>query len=291
MKAGISVAACVCVLGFAGCGGDDDPPTTTTTSSTTPSEEAGVAPQPEPATPIADVLPEINAALASGDDCEAWIALAHAQTRQEGDPEAPPTKEECASAEPLLADLEGMEFTESEEFGTGAIIQGEATEALAKVPDEVVTMSWILDNGEWAHQQSIFIGDPQIGEEPAGDALPVAQEFVDAVRNEDCDAMEPILDPNGQLAFGAQGDVAKACKMLLGGALFAPSVADTPEIELADFGGTLDHTYVGVPTANGYFTIELSTPEVKPGEETQETEMLVSDVRANEFDIEDVKEG
>lgn len=279
------VLICAAAVAVAGCGSDNgDEPEDTTTATTT--AVADLAPQPEPEEPISEVLPEINEAFASG-DCDAYIALAHWQTRDAGGRETPPTEEECSNAGPLLNDFEGVEFTESAEFGTGAIIEAPAPEDIKKSEDEVVTMNWILDDGQWRHLQTIFVGDPQIGTEPAGDPMPNAETFIDAFRDGDCQAMEPVLDENSSLVQSTNGDLRKACEVLLDGRVFAPALEGTPETELVDFGGTLDQTFVGVPLEEDYFTMYLVTPVAEPGED-QATEMLVSDIRSNTIDPEEL---
>lgn len=279
------VLICATALVVTGCGGDDENGGDTDAATTAPT--ADLAPQPEPDVPISELLPEINEAFANG-DCEQYLELAHWQTRATPNRDAPATDEECQAAAPLLRDFEQLEFTESEEFGTGAITQGAAPEGVKQAEDEVTALIWILDDGEWRHLQNLFIGDPQIGTEPAGDPLANAETFVDAAREGDCREMEPVLQPDGVLAQGAEGNLREACELITQGRVLAPALEQTPETELADFGGTLDNTFVGLPTEEEYFTIYLTTPTVEPGQEEQETEMLVSDARSNTVDPEEV---
>ena len=285
MRRTLAMLFAVAALGLAACG-DDSEETTSETENT--EETTELTAQPEPAEPVSVAMEEINAAFAD-QDCDLYFERAHPLTRAVAETDAPATKEECQAAEPLFADFEGLEFTELDQFGTAAITEGVAPEGVAKAPDEHTALVWLLEpDGSWGHVQALFIGDEQIGTEPAGDPMPNAEAFIDAARDGDCKAMEPTINPDGALAAAAEGDLAKACELITDGEVLAPALEDTPETELVDLGGTLDNAFVGLPTSDGYFTIHLTTRAVKPGEEQQNTEMLVNDVRSNTVAPEDL---
>lgn len=263
--------------------GDDEP-----SEQVDGDEASGLTAQPEPSEPIEEVLGPLNAAIEEG-DCEAFAALTHSQLRPKaGEPDAPATREECEFIEPFLKDLRGAEFTESAEFGTGAITQADAPPALAQ-EGEVAAFIWLLDSDGTFGQTSLFVGDAQIGEEPAGDPLPPVEDFVAAVPGRDCSEIEPLLNPGGSLVGYAEGNKRKACELVTKGRIFLPALEETAEPALEVFGGTLDIGFVGVATESEYFTVTVGTPPADPGD-PQQTEMLIDDVRPNTFTAEDADE-
>lgn len=278
----VVVLAILLTAALAGCGDDD------ASEQTDGEDTSGLAVQPAPSEPIEELLDPLNAAIEDG-DCEAFAALTHSQLRPKaGEPDAPATREECDFIEPFLKDLQGAEFTESAEFGTGAITQSDAPPALAQ-DGEVAAFIWLLDSDGTFGQTSLFVGDAQIGEEPAGDPLPPVEDFVAAVPGRDCSEIESLLNPGGSLVGYAEGDKRKACELVTKGKIFLPAVEETPEPGLEDFGGTLDIAFVGVATESEYFTVTVGTPPADPGD-PQQTEMLIDDVRPNTFTAEDAAE-
>lgn len=267
-----AVAAAVAALTLSACGGGDE---TSTTDTTAPNSD--LAAQPEPVESIETAQAAFNESIAAG-DCDAFAALQHSGVRGNPDPEAPAAEGECKFLEDgPMAQLEGVEFTESAEFGTGAV-----TEAPDAAGGGVYSL-WILDfDGKYRTFATSFPGaDQQIGVDPAGDPMPTAEAFVEAIRADDCKAMVPLLNPDGTLVQQVgQGDPKTACEAVVGGQILAPALEATPDAELTDFGGTLDNTFVGLATKDDYFTIALATPTGDP-DAPQSTEMLVFDVLSN----------
>ncbi len=254
-----------------GCGSDES-------EGDDPSSE--LAAQPEPEQPISEQLEPLNKAIAEA-DCDAFAALQFSLSRPTPEAGAPATPEECEFLQATFDALEGAEFDESAEFGTGAMTQAPAPSQQAGF--DFVSMIWLLDYDGIYRHVTFVPGDEQIGTEPAADPMPAAEDFVEAARAGDCDAMEPTLNPDATLVQVAGGDLTAACERITEGQLLAPALKESPEAEPVELGGTLDTTFVGVPTKDDYFTIVLGTPVGTPGGE-QPDEMLVVDVFSNTVD-------
>src|SRR5206468_6684923 len=103
--------------------------------------------------------------------------------------------------------------------------------------------------------------DPQIGTKPhpaANDGGKNARAIVAAVKAKDCKKLAPLISPQSQLA--SQGGVQAGCKSLVGGKVFAPSVAATKNLKPKLLGETKDIQFYGVPTNKTYFTMLMVTP-------------------------------
>jgi hypothetical protein len=235
------------LLAFAGCGGD----------SQGGGEPAGDAvAQPEPAQPIETMVEPLNAAVDAG-SCEQYVELVTSLAREGNEAGGPPRPGECAVAEkgPLRL-LEGARFEDSAEFGTGAIIEG--TLGAGDEARPVVTL-WVVDRDGRFRVSYAADGAPQLGTEPAPDARPeeAADGFLEAIRAGDCEALKPLLNPDGRLVT-TTGGVEAACDAVIDGALFAPALKATPGAEPEPLGATVNYAFFGVPTRDAYFTLLLS---------------------------------
>ncbi len=235
------------LLALAGCGGDSQ-------GGGEPASDT-VA-QPDPAEPIATMVEPLNTAVDTA-SCERYVELVTSLAREDNVAGAPPRPGECSVAEkgPLRV-LQGAHFEDSAEFGTAAIIEG--TVGAGDEARPVVTL-WVVDRDGRFRVSYAADGAPQLGTEPGPDARPAeaADGFLDAVRAGDCEALKPLLNPDGRLVT-ATGGVEAACDGVIEGALFAPALEATPGAEAELLGATANYAFVGVPTREAYFTLVLS---------------------------------
>lgn len=249
MKTRAHILLATGVLALAGCGGGDTEPAATEAA-------RGAVAQPEPVEPISAMVEPLNAAI-EAESCRQYVALVTSLAREGEEPGAPPQRGECAVFErgPLRV-LEGARFDESAEYGTGAVIEGTIDDADGT--RSVVTL-WIVDRDGRFRVSYAADGVSQLGTEPDPEARPeeAATEFVDAIRAGDCDALKPVLNPDGRLVQSTGGPDA-ACETVIGGALFAPALDATPDAEAVELGATGNYAFYGVATSVAYFTLVLS---------------------------------
>lgn len=229
-------------------------------------DEAGadLVSAPEVTRSIDEQMAALNEAIAT-DDCKAFASLAHSFLRvrdaegQTPEPGSPGTEEECKNTEQVRAQLEGVEFTESAEYGTVALTEGELSKPVGGY--DTMTANWLLDSdGAYRHT---FMGpaDPAIGTEPGEgtDFDAVIDGMLEAVRSGDCSGADEIFHESG--VFAEPGSTPEEqCEGLAGGQTFAPAVKATEEPEVEQLGATLDLVWYGVATEEAYFTVTLSTP-------------------------------
>lgn len=263
-KAVIASSLCAGVLAIAGCGDDTstDGGTDTSATSTVPTASK----------PIAEKVEPFNKALAEG-DCEAAVEAVFSVLRG-GGKNGPPTRQECkyvkTHEESFLNGLADVEFTSSEEYGTAALMEGDAPPGI----DGTSTAVWVLDSDGEYHYVQVFNGDAQIGTSlPQGnDADEVAAEIVALARKGKCD--ERNIDPEGTLA---QGDTKAACEAVAEGEYFTPAVKADKGAAAEKIGETLDWAFYGVDTEDGYFTLLLNSIGTGPNG-SQSTNYGLSDV-------------
>ena len=236
------------------------------------------APQAEQS--LDDALAELNRVI-SEQDCDGFVALTYSTLRVNAAGDAPAEAgetvrpEECEEngAGPLLAELEGTTFEESEDFGAAAYAEGPAGEPVAGY--DRWTVVFLTDrDGKWRYI-SFFPADPQFDEEMAEGADPVGvtQRLVDAMKSGDCsNADEFLLD---RLRFG--DTPREACETLGGGTIFAPALRSAEDVTIEEISRVRDYAVVGVDTGSTYFGVLLSTPPIKPGKPPQD-EVYVTDV-------------
>jgi hypothetical protein len=202
--AALAVATVVFVL--AGCGGGDESSTTSSAGSTTTAADVT-----EPSQPLSDQIPLFERAAASG-DCDDQLEVVHPV--QLADPEHPASPRNCEGANVMRFE-KGVEVTDSQEFGTGAIVD-------TVVKDRQEALLWALDASGRFKWPGAFIHKLQVGTEardPTRFAKP-AQEFVDALRDGDCHAAYALLAQPSRLA---QNDEDGFCQV------FKPNFETAPE--------------------------------------------------------------
>ena len=220
--------------------------------------------QPKPTQPISAVVPLLNKAL-KDQSCAEFATIDFSGGRQTTTPGAPPVGNECKFMKQALKVSQDLKFTHGAEYGTGALVEGPAPPALAKkVPGKAVSFAlFLLDrDGKYRFLFS-HVDVQQIGTKPnagANDGGKNAQAVLDAIRAGDCKKLEPLIHPQGSLAHSYQGNVKAACKALVGGKIFAPSVKETPNVKAEFLGGTRDYQFYGVATKKTYFTLIMATP-------------------------------
>jgi hypothetical protein len=267
---------------FAACGDDNDEP-----AAESETELSALA--PEPTGSLEDAVAELNQAIADG-DCEALVATTfsvmrpNAQGDGPAEPGDPVQPQECAKespAVPLLADIKGTTFEESEEYGPAAISQGSTDSPVGGY--DMWAVVWLVDrDGEW-RQTSFYPTDPQFEEDLPEEADPVGvtEEMVAAVQEEDCSQADQFFGE--QTRFGATPE--EGCEAILGGSIFAPAVQAAEDVTVEEIGASRDYAIVGIDTGETYFAAQLATPPIKPNQPPQ-AELQVADVLPlGEFEI------
>lgn len=267
-------------VALAACGGDDSP-------------EPGVVSAPEPDQALEEHLERVNGALATG-DCKTFVEESFSQGRNQPrrsteliEPGAPATKRDCApptkTTAKLMSALEGIEFTVTKESGPAAVSEGTADVEFQGY-GHWAQISLVDRDRQW-RALSYFQVEPQ-DESPPRKADPgaVVDEFLTAVRADDCKDADAIFDPLGRLAGGSfkladPNGAARACKTVVNGALFAPSLKQTREADARpeELLTTRDISIWGIPTKEAYYAVFLGTPPHRIGAPPEST-FLVSDV-------------
>lgn len=254
MRKAVITAMGACALALGACGGDDE-------------ETRASSSQPKPKQPIAKLVGPFNKALAE-EDCKAAAEAVFSVLREEGKPGAPATKKECKFLQTpgsFLQVLGDIEFTDSEEFGTAALMEAEVPPG-RELGSRAAAL-WALDSDGEYRYVSVTSGDGQLGRSlPKGnDAEEAAGKFVESVRNGRCEAS--LINPEGTLA---QGDVKAACEGIEEGARFAPALKADAAAKPKPMGATLDWAFYGVDTDDGFFTLILnSLPAEGKGQSTR----------------------
>jgi hypothetical protein len=228
----------ICAL-LAGCGGGGGG------ASTTSGQDV---PQPKQAIP--DQVPAFEEA-ASSSDCA--LALRVLQPVKLPEPEAGDSKENCAAAVPTIRSLQGFKATTSKEFGTAALVDGQ-------VNGQELSLVWALDDQGDFKWTGLKADAHQLDTKPTGraDFKQPVDAFLQALRDEDCQAAHAQLAPGSRLSYGDQ-------KTFCG--LFAKNFTADPEgfgsrlqadteAQAAELGGSNDFRFYGVATnPAGYRTV------------------------------------
>jgi hypothetical protein len=193
------------------------------------------------------------------------------------EPGGPATERECAPNSPaqsVLRTNKDVEFAVGEESGPVAVSEGELASPVEGY-DLTAMISLVDLDGQW-RDLIYFPVDPQFEEEPNADADPAAvvEELVAAVKSGDCEGVD-IFDPFSRLTSGKQGDAGQlaACKALVDGSYFGPSVKETPEedLEPEELIFARDIALYGVPTKEAYYVVTMFTPPTEPEAPPQAT--------------------
>jgi len=282
MKRVVTSLLVLAAASFAACGDDNDEPAGG-------SETELSALVPEPTGSLDDAVAELNAAIADG-DCEALVATTFSTLRSnaKGDgpaePGEPVRPEECGKdspAVPLLTDIGGTTFDESEEYGPAAISQGPTDNPVGGYDTWAVI--WLVDrDGEW-RQTSFYPTDPQFEEDLPEEADPVGvtEQLVTAVQGSDCSQAEEFMAE--QTRFGAKPQ--DGCEALLGGTIFAPAVQGAEDVTVEEIGVSRDYAIVGIETGETYFAAQLATPPIKANQPPQDEIQVVDVAPLGEFEV------
>jgi hypothetical protein len=124
--------------------------------------------------------------------------------------------------------------------------------------------AWALDGDGHYHYTGVYGQNThhEIGTDPrpGNDGQATADAFVSAVRDGDCAALKKTLSAGGRLVKGVDGP----CKVVLGGAFFAPAVKKSPDAKPVQLGLTQDFGFYGVAAGGDYFTIVMDDDRTKP---------------------------
>ncbi len=262
--AAVSLTTLAFPAALSGCGDSD---------ASAPSEgQAGAVAQPAPNESIEAKVELLNAAV-SGESCERYVPLVYSFARSEARLGTPASGSECRVAERgVLRQLRGTHFEESAEFGTAALIEGEGQSE----DDATNTTVWVVDRDGEFRIANAATGQAQIGTEAPPDVDPAqaAESFIDAAIDDDCDALQNLLNPGARVLQEAERPE-DACETVLEGPVFAPAIRETPDTRPVELGATANLAFYGIPTDDAYFTLLLSSAD-EPG-----AEMTVLDILPN----------
>jgi hypothetical protein len=270
----MGAALCAAALMLAACGDGDD--------STTADAESDDSALPSAEQPLDEAVAALNEAI-ENQDCEAMMALTFSQQRisETKEPAAPDQEvlpEECAKdapIHPLMKDLEGTVFEDTEESGPVAISSGPSGKTVGGYDNWNVT--WIVDRDGMWRQVGFSPGDPQANEDLPFEAEPtdLVDQMVDAAREDDCSNAEEVFAEQSLYASSAE----ELCKQLASGSIFAPAVRDSDGTSTVELMETLDHAFVGIDTGDTFFVAIAGTPPVGPNKDAEQV-LQVSDVYA-----------
>jgi hypothetical protein len=256
------LATVVVVAALLACGDSDVP--------TSSEEPPGAVAQPEPNEPIEAKVESLNAAVES-EDCKRYVPLVYSFSRSGNRLGAPATDSECRVAERgVLRQLQGTRFEDSAELGTAALIEGEGGDGATN------TTVWVVDRDGEFRIANATTGQAQIGSEPPPDVDPTqaAESFIDAAVDDDCDALQDLLNPGARVLQDVERSE-DACDTVLDGPVFAPAIRETPDARPVELAATANLAFYGIPTEDAYFTLLLSSAD-EPSEE-----MTVIDILPN----------
>jgi hypothetical protein len=224
---------------LAGCGGGGGG------ASTTSGQDV-----PQPKQAIADQVPAFEEA-ASSSDCALALQVTHPVKLPE--PEAGDSKKNCAEAVGSLRSVQGFKATTSKEFGTGALVDGQSS-------GKEQSLVWALDDQgdfKWTGLVADAHELDTNSTERTGFKQPV-DAFLEALREEDCQAAHAQLAPGSRLSYGDEktfcGLFAKNFTADAEG--FGSRLQADPEAQATELGGNNDFRFYGVATnPAGYRTV------------------------------------
>lgn len=233
MKFLVPCAVFACLL-LSACSGDDS------TESTAAEAESQS---------LDDAIAKINDAIDAG-DCATVAQIVNRTTSGLYENADDPPKELCKSYEEnFVPALEEVDFDRSQQFGPAAIIEGEppsndkeaAVYVAVLLRDPYADDDWTYTygNGDTLEQIDTEPVDPEGVEE-------TAQGFMDAVADQDCDALADLIQPTTNAFPG--GDPKELCSTYFNGP-FGKAYADGANLEL--LGGTIDYSFFEVTPEDG----------------------------------------
>ena len=249
----LAALAAGCAIALGACGGGGDSSSSASSSST-----ASVPAPPRPKQPLSAEIKPWNAALAAK-SCEREAPFMFSIIR--GAPPGSPAKSsECANGLAPGPPPGNVHFTQAAEYGTGGLMEGPA----GGNPPLTGFAAWALDGDGRYHYTGVYGQNThhEIGTDPrpGNDGQATADAFVSAVRDGDCAALKKTLSAGGRLVKGVDG----ACKVVLGGAFFAPAVKKSPDAKPVQLGLTQDFGFYGVAAGGDYFTIVMDDDRTRP---------------------------
>jgi hypothetical protein len=227
-------------IAAAGCGG----------SSESGSSQGGSSGIPEPARPIAEQIPVFERA-ASQFHCEDALGVMHPALLPQ--PDGGPSKANCKDAVGRMRGVEGFRGSDSAEYGTAAVVDGEAdgrTVSLIFALDDQGEFKWIAGT----HTRREVGTEPprQIHFDPAVTAL------VEALRADDCRAAFANIAPHGRLSYGGRTSFCDKFEdtFMASPEGFGSRLQADPEAKPVLMGATRDQAFYGLATEPaGYRTV------------------------------------
>lgn len=222
------------------CGGNDN-------------ERANTQPVIERPTPngrLENQTAELNRAL-THKSCQDYQELVHSFAS--GRPPGVPSKPGECKGDSAYQDLLNKRMDFAQQIGTGGVLEG-------TVKGKRSYTVWALDvDGEFRFLNVSGGGPKELGSRftRRDEAREVAEDFLKAVRDKDCAAMEPLLSPKGSRLVVNLRSKRKACQAVLKGDFLAPALRATPNPEIEVLGGTANLAFVGIATRRVYFTMIL----------------------------------
>jgi hypothetical protein len=253
------VGALVGLVGLVGCGGGGGAGTTTAASSGPGKTNATAVADssstvPKAAQPVGGLLGDLEQ-LPDDASCAQVVALIHPADLIE--PSGGPSVANCGAIDGVLATLRAFQPGEAREFGTGALIDGDAG-------GKPISLVAALDQtGNFKLLGTYFLRS-QIGTETptGGDFQLPANGFVKALRADDCKGAHATLAPLSRLAYGS---AKQFCSAFEDNYMASPTSVGSrlqadPAAKLVDFGGTRNARFLGMATEPaGYRTIIVGT--------------------------------
>lgn len=233
----IMIAAALAAL--AGCGGSSGGDPSSGDSST-----------PQPQEPIGQRIPAFERA-AAGLDCDDALEVVHPALLPQ--PESGASEPNCDAAVDVVRSVRGFRATDSQDFGTAAVVDGAAN-------GSVVSLIWALDD----EGQLKWIGGthsrPEVGTERQ-DSVEYnrgAKAFLEALRADDCEAAFKAIAPHARLAYGGRKEFCDKSEDTFTATAegFGSRLKADPDAELVPLGATRDMAFYGVATKPaGYRTV------------------------------------
>jgi len=230
----------ILVAALAGCGGNSDAGKTQSV--------------PQAAQPVAKLFAQLGR-FGTHSNCKDLVKLIHASDLIE--PDGGANVKNCTAIRQFGNTLAGFKASRSAEFGTAALIDGDAS-------GKPIALAAALDQDKSFKLLGALFLRQQIGTNPRPgvDFKAPAAAFVKALRAGDCRAAHAAISPISRLAYGNAKQFCSLFKQnylndpaALGARLRADRAAD-----LTDLGGTRNVHFYGLATKPaGYRTIVVGT--------------------------------
>ncbi len=219
--------------------------------------------QPKPVEPASAVIPRMNKAIAD-QSCAELAPLVIWRNRLTYRPGAPLVRGECPSLDGMLQFMRGGRFVSSATYGTAAVLEGrQMTREKGRAHARTLLGVLVLDRDRRFRLESSG-ALPRLVRANRGAGRRFGDHNVRAilvaVRTKDCRELSPLIDaavsPLARVGNGRQS-AGTACKRMVNGKIFAPSLAASPHARAILLGQTPEHVFYGVSTRRSYFTIVM----------------------------------